>query len=147
MSFQVLVTRPDKGNQGITVVGLKILQRQAKRPRRKYLDRRRVLRMRRRVLGRLLRRCHDGSRCNILHRQMPPPPRAQVFTDNGCATGIAPNLQRRTLCLGQSIVEILLPELRQMVSRARVVFQQEARNGFQILHARNCRGTLREAFR
>ena len=77
---------------------------------------------------------------------MPLPPRAQVFTDYRCATGVAANLQRRALCLGQRIVEILLPELRQMVPRARVVFQQEARDGFQIFDARNCRGTLREAF-
>src|SRR5882762_1871731 len=76
---------------------------------------------------------------------MPPPPRAQVFTDYRCATSVAANLQGRALRLGQRIVEIRLPELLQMVPRTRIVFHQKAREGLQILYARNCRGTLREA--
>ena len=69
----------------------------------------------------------------------------RYFTDYRCATGVAANLQRRAFCLGQRIVEILLPQLRQMVPRSGVVFQQEAWKAFQIFYARNCRGTLREA--
>lgn len=38
--------------------------------------------------------------------------------------------------LSQRIIEMLVPELRQMVPRARIVFQQELWEGFQIFHAR-----------
>ena len=102
-------------------------------------NRRRVLQMLRRyVFGRLATASAVSStpKCPRRHARI-------YLVITGVQLGL-PRICNAAAFASDSASSKFLAELRRMIPRACVVFQQEAREGFQILYARNCRGALCE---